>query len=195
MASFEQHLNQARHNEHVISKMAESCPGDQSLDWYTTVTFYAALHYIEAALARVKPQMEVKTGIRMPIEHSTTYRQWRNAAIREEMKAAINAGKRNAIGKSLDAVMNEHAARKKIILDTAELSTRCHSPYHNLQQLCHAARYSCYSPKVYNSTWCDDWINDIRTAFMDIANVTKQEIENYPLATGWVAGRPNCKAS
>jgi hypothetical protein len=44
------HLGQARHNEGFFGKIDHSQDGD----WAVTVLFYAALHYVDAYLARTR---------------------------------------------------------------------------------------------------------------------------------------------
>jgi len=53
MASREQHLKQAEHNQGLLGFLEETTGGDRYDDWYITVAFYAALHYFEAILPTV----------------------------------------------------------------------------------------------------------------------------------------------
>lgn len=50
MATREQHLGQARHNERFLTTFDLSV--SPYLDWAVTVIFYAALHYLRALAAR-----------------------------------------------------------------------------------------------------------------------------------------------
>jgi len=49
MASLQAHLRQARHNESLVQQLLASL---EYKDWAITVTFYAAIHYVEAAFAK-----------------------------------------------------------------------------------------------------------------------------------------------
>lgn len=46
MSSYQAHLYQAQHNEGLLSELTASL---SYKDWLVTVTFYSAIHYVEAA--------------------------------------------------------------------------------------------------------------------------------------------------
>lgn len=59
MATYDEHMTQAKHNEDVANLLG--VPDVYSISWVTTITFYSALQYLEAAFCN--------TGI----GHSETY--------------------------------------------------------------------------------------------------------------------------
>jgi len=44
MATVQKHLQQARHNESLLQKLSST----EFPDWYGTIAFYSAIHYVEA---------------------------------------------------------------------------------------------------------------------------------------------------
>lgn len=60
MAVFDVHLAQAKHNEKLSNRLGARLA---SKDWFVTTAFYAAIHYIEAALFSQSPG----------IQHSDSY--------------------------------------------------------------------------------------------------------------------------
>ena len=49
------HLAQAKHNEELLAFLDVHDKTEYFRDWYMTVAFYAALHYVEAILPAVAP--------------------------------------------------------------------------------------------------------------------------------------------
>ena len=50
------HVRKAKHNETFLNVIQKSDPNSISYpDWMVTVAFYIALHYVDAALAKLKP--------------------------------------------------------------------------------------------------------------------------------------------
>ena len=60
MSSLQAHLQQARHNESLARQLLASL---EYKDWITTVTFYAAIHYVEAAFFQNPEIVHTETGI------------------------------------------------------------------------------------------------------------------------------------
>lgn len=89
MSSYDAHLIQARHNEDLVQLLD---PGSVEFpDWVITVTFYSALHYVEAGFSNndniLHSHLEKKS--REPIHHTrlrllrskysmTAYQSYRN---------------------------------------------------------------------------------------------------------------------
>ena len=60
MASLQAHLRQARHNEKLAQQLLDSL---EYKDWIITVTFYAAVHYVEAAFFQNPQIVHTEKGI------------------------------------------------------------------------------------------------------------------------------------
>jgi len=60
MASLQAHLRQAQHNEGLAQQLLTSM---EYKDWIITVTFYAAIHYVEAAFFQNPEIVHTETGI------------------------------------------------------------------------------------------------------------------------------------
>jgi hypothetical protein len=51
---FERHCLQASHNEKVLDFLNNESKAFEFSDWYVTIDFYCALHYIEAIIYKLK---------------------------------------------------------------------------------------------------------------------------------------------
>jgi len=60
MASLQAHLRQAQHNEKLAQELLTSM---EYKDWIITITFYAAIHYVEAAFFQNPKVVHTETGI------------------------------------------------------------------------------------------------------------------------------------
>lgn len=60
MASLQAHLRQAQHNESLVQQLLASL---EYKDWIITVTFYAAIHYVEAAFFQNPKIVHTETSI------------------------------------------------------------------------------------------------------------------------------------
>ena len=54
MPQFQEHIDHAKHNLNILSQMNELIP--DSWDWQVTISFYTALHLINAHLAKINLQ-------------------------------------------------------------------------------------------------------------------------------------------
>lgn len=73
MASREQHLKQAEHNQELLGFLEETKGGDRFDDWYLTVAFYAALHHFEAILPIVAGKINSNRQRGLIAEHYDTH--------------------------------------------------------------------------------------------------------------------------
>ncbi len=78
MASLQAHLRQARHNESLARQLLASL---EYKDWIITATFYAAIHYVEAAFFQ-NPKI-VHTEISKPRNYKGSYHDYRTEMILE----------------------------------------------------------------------------------------------------------------
>jgi hypothetical protein len=60
MASLQAHLRQAQHNEKLAQELLASM---EYKDWIITITFYAAIHYVEAAFFQNAKIVHTETAI------------------------------------------------------------------------------------------------------------------------------------
>lgn len=60
MASLQAHLRQAQHNEKLAQELLASM---EYKDWIITITFYAAIHYVEAAFFQNPEIVHTEVGI------------------------------------------------------------------------------------------------------------------------------------
>lgn len=51
------------------------------------------------------------------------------------------------------------------MLDNDELFRKIYTPYKNLSEVCHTARYTCNDPASHNCNDCEDHLNTIKTVF------------------------------
>lgn len=78
MSSLQAHLQQAQHNEELAQQLLSSM---EYKDWAITVTFYAAIHYVEAAFFQ---NLEiVHTETRTPPNYPGGYHGYRSDMILE----------------------------------------------------------------------------------------------------------------
>ena len=78
MASLQAHLRQAQHNEKLAQQLLVSL---EYKDWVITITFYAAIHYVEAAFFQ-NPKI-VHTEISKPRNYKGSYHDYRTKMIFE----------------------------------------------------------------------------------------------------------------
>lgn len=63
MPSNNQHLAQAAHNEGLLAYLRQQAQHIEYGDWYVTVAFYTAVHYIEALLYSIKPVVKDSVAV------------------------------------------------------------------------------------------------------------------------------------
>lgn len=61
MATFDEHVKQAQHNLRFLSSINNNASVPDCIDWQVTVCFYAALHLVNAHLARFSLQYRSHT--------------------------------------------------------------------------------------------------------------------------------------
>ena len=72
MPAYEKHSAQAKHNEGLLKLIRAQNKQKLYEDWCVTVAFYTALHYFEAMLAVVKPNIYTP-GAMVTAEHCTDH--------------------------------------------------------------------------------------------------------------------------
>jgi len=70
MSTHDEHMGRAENNESLLNSLQSSRNEPTFPDWYITISFYTAGHYLEAMLAVVKPVVSYM-GHNVQIEHST----------------------------------------------------------------------------------------------------------------------------
>jgi len=117
MPDYGKHTAQAEHNEKLLSTFESQSWETEFGDWYVTIAFYSAVHYFEAMLYAVKPNIPVG-GVKTEfVEHSS------NRAFR-----------------GFYETHSEHCVREKLIrLKFGRIS----APFNWLYERSRTARYNC----------------------------------------------------
>jgi hypothetical protein len=179
MADFEQHLNQAIHNSSLLRHLVGRNLCSEFADWYVTVAFYASVHFVEALVYRLKPEIPC-SSMRVKVQHS--------AAAREIFNSILAAG----IGKSgarqfekgvTDSIKSDHHARRKLLLVNQSMFGAFYIPYSNLYEASQRARYYCFNPASYNYGDAEDWLNKIQVAF--VAKTRLRQLPTAPSGGDW----------
>lgn len=84
MASLQAHLRQAQHNEKLAQELLASM---EYKDWIITITFYAAIHYVEAAF--FQNAKIVHTEISKPRDYKGSYHDYRTDMILKSYSSAV----------------------------------------------------------------------------------------------------------
>jgi hypothetical protein len=122
MADKESHARQARHNSAFLDLIKASATGEEYPDWYVTVSFYAAVHFVEAAVAGAEFLfIETSPG--------TPRRKIRGPGHSEVLMPQLST-------------TSPHVVRKKLLQWNGLYFPGCYEPYSDLLEMSHAARYS-----------------------------------------------------
>lgn len=91
MASIQVHIAQANHNENLATELANNLL--QYRDWIITVSFYAAIHYVEAKLYQIPNVLHTDTSIPMHADGRSQYgfHGWRKFLINKHFHAAFKS--------------------------------------------------------------------------------------------------------
>ena len=120
-ASF--HLGQAQHNLGLLKFFKETGKESHFSDWCVTVSFYAAVHMVEALIFTRK---KFSCGaIQISIEHA------------DEAKVFFK-------------VKSAHAARNDLLRDNSRSFPDLYSPYSSLYNMSRVARYHCRPPSNHD---------------------------------------------
>lgn len=136
MADKEAHLFQARHNIRFLDELDSHSLSNEFPDWAITVSFYAAVHLVEAAIAGA--QFIFVETVR------ADGRKQRN-----RVEGPIHSDAPPPL-LATDDIKSPHRLRRRLIQWNSLYMPGCEEPYANLLDLSHSARYttqSC-SPKV-----------------------------------------------
>ena len=94
MPSYQAHLRQAQHNEHLLSDLVTNL---SYKDWVATVAFYAAVHYVEAHFFNdasiVHTEATIPTGPDGRWQHSP--HSWRQQLLRRYCTRQVWGGFRS----------------------------------------------------------------------------------------------------
>ena len=139
MSDHDAHLNQAKHNEQLASELAVSL---KYKDWLITVSFYSALHFIEAKLAIMSPPKHSDTSI--PVDKDgkdrcsvhawreelikthfkSIYRNYRKLRIDSQIARYLTTSRRSYLPKSVQDYFEDSYARERFNTDLKEIKTK-----------------------------------------------------------------------
>jgi hypothetical protein len=166
MPSFDNHFNQAVHNANLISAIVASNLQDEYSDWYATVSFYSAVHYLEAIFDELQIFIFTENGIKQRIRHSDEARKCINTYLCSEIEKCKKTNDAKAISLMRKQIFSDHQSRKRIILDN-DILRDFYKPYGKLEEVCKKARYYCFNPKTYNPNSIRQWLTEIEKLFTE----------------------------
>jgi hypothetical protein len=118
MPSDEKHIIQANHNQDLLVHFSQEKKQSDFSDWYITIAFYTALHFIEAIIFK-KRSFSINKTITVKGKHSSDF------------KAAINTN-------------SEHYVRTILLNNNQDVFDKITFPYGNLYEQSRTARYDCH---------------------------------------------------
>lgn len=153
MPSFEVHRRQAEHNSRFIKVIDGAVSPNEYDDWIVTVSFYAAVHLVEAAI------------------NTTTV-----ITIHEDVKGALvkveNPGHSDCLSDRLRGI-SPHLIRKYILMWNAKAFPGCHDDYARLWENSRAARYD--GQRVHPVT-----VAKCRSSLVHITNMLASKVPISP---------------
>lgn len=140
MPNFKRHHEQAEHNRELLVKFT-ACEIDRShSDWYVTIAFYSALHYVEALFYKKKPKISIGKSLQMEIKHS--------------------ADAQKALKK-----LSPHSARNEVLRKNSTQFNDIYFNYKYLYDESRTARYECHSPSRADYVEAGKALEEIRNDF------------------------------
>jgi hypothetical protein len=176
MPSFDSHLNQATHNAKLISAMVgndliSSTPDKNFSDWYSTISFYSSVHYLEALFYSLHVFIIFKNNSKQRVRHSDEAKRIFNEKIYSEVEShRLSKNFAQCFSTMRKGIHSAHQARKRIILDNPDTLDAFYEPYGNLEEVSKKARYFCFNPDTYNTKKIRQWLTDIESLFTTISS-------------------------
>lgn len=118
------HLTQARQNLALLDFLATHSVQQDFSDWYVTVSFYTAVHVVEATIYEVR-RLSVQPNVVVEITHS------------ERAKPYYQQN-------------SPHILRLYLLRDNPQVFGDCYDHYATLYEMSRTARYECGSPSSFN---------------------------------------------
>jgi hypothetical protein len=176
MPTDEQHITQAQHNASVLTFLTQQEKQEELSDWFTTIAFYSALHFVEAIFFRRKPKIVCENGMPWPVQHSTDAKVIFNKIIEQEsIKKSQSSKDPTHLSKLRKAIGSDHHARIKLLRESPISFQKIYTPFVNLYETSRKARYYCHNPKTYSYIDADDWFTAVRNEFMACFGIKKVE--------------------
>lgn len=144
MPSDAKHLDQANHNEDLLSHLSDVSKQSIFSDWYVTVAFYTALHYVEAIIFK-KRSFAINKTMSVKGKHSSDY------------KAAINT-------------TSEHHVRSILLYNNQDVFANISAPYGDLYELSRTARYDCHDTPNNDYIDAERNLSEIKSQFLKMKN-------------------------
>jgi hypothetical protein len=157
-------------------------------DWHATVSFYAAVHYLEALFDDLELYLSADNGIKKRVRHSDEGKKFVNACVDAEIDKLRKAGDPRFWRKSWSRISSDHRARRRIILDN-DKTRDFFKPYGNLEEVCKKARYHCFAPETYKPTSIREWLTTIEALFTKVSR--QKVIPPKPKDGKWAEQRSN----
>lgn len=152
MPEFAEHQRQAYHNLDLLSFFVSHDSCKKFADWYVTVSFYSALHFVEAIFQHHKTVAILPNGIQVKVAHSS------------EAKDFYNRGAQ----KVFDHVGSDHSARRQLMHDNSLTFSGVIPAYNTLYEKCQVARYYCNDPESHDYIEAEELITDMKKWFESI---------------------------
>ncbi len=181
MPTDQQHITQALHNSSVLWLFSQHEKQAEFSDWFATIAFYSALHFIEAIFYKCKPTIVCENGISWPVKHSTEAKEIFNKIIEQEsIKKSKSSKDPTHLAKLRKIIGSDHVARIKLLKESPKSFFKLYTPFVNLYETSRKARYYCHNPRAYSYIDADDWFTTVRSEFMSYFGIKKVEDISNP---------------
>lgn len=146
MPTLDAHVKQSRHNQKLLSFFNSQKEQKQFSDWYLTISFYCAVHLVEAILYKSNE------------EYSWTFPGQDRARILFNWKHSEDA----VADKTCSS---EHVFRNLLLKRNRLFFGEMYTPYGNLYERSRMARYNCYLDKVHDFDKADSWLEAVKREY------------------------------
>jgi hypothetical protein len=149
LPDFSAHITQAYHNCNLLNYLDTNSVSCDYADWYVTISFYAALHFVEALIEKERVVAVAPNGIKKEVNHSSDAKEFYS----------------QGATKPSQYVTSDHVARIKVIRDNPNIFSGYTADYLSLSEDSRKARYFCHSHSKSNHTAAKKRVDNIKYLF------------------------------